>query len=84
MFIKITRNKNSTAYYYLIESYRKDGKVRQRTLLSLGRVEDGKLDQLAEAISRHSEKLTVFNMAKDVDVKNTYILSPLLVLKKMM
>jgi len=84
MFIKITKNRKGTAYYHLVESYRKDGKVRQRTLLSLGRVEDGKLDQLAEALSRHSEKLTVFNMAKDVDVKDTYILGPLLVLKKML
>lgn len=84
MFIKTTRNKNGTAYYHLVESYRLDGKVKQRTLMSLGRVEDGKLDQLAEAISKHSEKLSVFNLAKDVDVKDTYILGPLLVLRRMM
>jgi len=84
MFIKTTRNKNGTAYYHLVESYRLDGKVKQRTLLSLGRVEDGKLDQLAEALSKHSEKLSVFNLAKDVDVKDTYILGPLLVLRRMM
>jgi transposase len=84
MFIKTTRNKNGTAYYHLVESYREDGKVKQRTLMSLGRVEDGKLDQLAEAISKHSEKLSVFNLAKDVDVKDTYILGPLLVLRRMM
>lgn len=84
MFIKTTRNKNGTAYYHLVESYRQDGKVKQRTLMSLGRVEDGKLDQLAEAISKHSEKLSVFNLAKDVDVKDTYILGPLLVLRPMM
>jgi transposase len=84
MFIKTTRNKNGTGYYHLVESYRQDGKVKQRTLMSLGRVEDGKLDQLAEAISKHSEKLSVFNLAKDVDVKDTYILGPLLVLRRMM
>jgi transposase len=84
MFIKTTKNKKGTAYYHLVESFRQDGKVKQRTLLSLGRVEDGKLDQLAEAISKHSEKLTVFNMAKDIDVKDTYILGPLLVLQRMM
>jgi transposase len=84
MFIKTTRNKNGTAYYHLVESYRQDGKVKQRTLMSLGRVEDGKLDQLAEAISKHSNKLSVFNLAKDVDVKDTYILGPLLVLRRMM
>ena len=84
MFIKTTKNKNGTAYYHLVESYRLDGKVKQRTLMSLGRVEDGKLDQLAEAISKHSDKLSVFNLAKDVDVKDTYILGPLLVLRRMM
>lgn len=84
MFIKTTKNKNGTAYYHLVESFRQDGKVKQRTLMSLGRVEDGKLDQLAEAISKHSDKLTVFNMAKDIDVKDTYILGPLLVLERMM
>ncbi|HHE40656.1 MAG TPA: IS1634 family transposase [Candidatus Cloacimonetes bacterium] len=84
MFIKTTKNKNGTAYYHLVESYRHEGKVRQRTLMSLGRVEDGKLDQLAEAISKHSSKLSIFNMARDVDVKDTFILGPLLVLQRMM
>jgi transposase len=84
MFIKTTKNSKGTAYYHLVESYRHDGKVKQRTLMSLGRVEDGNLDKLAEAISKHSDKLNVFNMAKDVDVKDTYHLGPLLVVKRMM
>jgi len=84
MFIKTTKNKNGTAYYHLVESYRDQGKVKQRTLLSLGRVDDGKLEQLAEAISKHTGKLSVFNLAKDVDIKDTYILGPLLVLRRMM
>lgn len=84
MFIKTTKNKNGTAYYHLVESFRDQGKVKQRTLMSLGRVEDGRLDQLAEAISKHTDKLSVFNLAKDVDIKDTYILGPLLVLRRMM
>ncbi len=84
MFIKTTKNKNGTAYYHLVESYRQDGKVKQRTLMSLGKVEDGKLDQLAEAISKHSSTLSVFSMAKDIDVKDTFVLGPLLVLQRMM
>jgi len=83
MFIKITKNKNGTAYYHLVESYRLDGKVKQRTLMSLGKVEDGKLDQLAEAINKHSDKLSVFNLANEVDVKDTFVLGPLLVLQRM-
>jgi len=84
MFIKTTKNSKGTAYYHLVESYRQEGKVKQRTLMSLGRVDDGKLDTLAEAISKHSDKLKIFNMARDVDVKDTYHLGPLLVAEKMM
>jgi transposase len=84
MYIRISTNTKGTAYYHLVESYRDQGKVKQRTLLSLGRVEDGKLEQLAEAISKHTDKISVFNMAKDVDVNDTYILGPLLVLDRMM
>ncbi len=82
--IRIITNSKVAAYYHLEESYRDQGKVKQRTLLSLGRVEDEKLEQLAEAISKYTDKISVFNMAKDVDVNDTYILGPLLVLDRMM
>lgn len=84
MFIKTTKNSKGTAYYHLVESYRDGGKVKQRTLMSLGRVEDGRLEQLAAAISKHSDKLNLFDLAKDVDVRDTYYLGPLLVIQKMM
>jgi transposase len=84
MYIRITRNKAGQAYYHLVESYRKDGKVKQRTLLSLGRVEEGKLEKLAETISRHLDIKDLFHRAKDIDIKDTYILGPLLVLDRMM
>ncbi len=35
MYIKITKNQRGYAYYHLVEAYRKDGKVKQRTLMSL-------------------------------------------------
>ena len=51
MYIRTTTNGKGVAYYHLVESYRVYGKVKQRTLLSLSKVEDGKLEQLAEALS---------------------------------
>jgi len=42
--------KKEMVIYHLVESYRSEGKVKQRTLLSLGRIEEGRLEQLAEAI----------------------------------
>ena len=53
MYIKTTKNQRGDAYYHLVEAYREDGKVKQRTLLSLGRVEDNRIEELANAISKH-------------------------------
>ena len=84
MFIKVTKNNRGDAYYHLVESYRYNGKVKHRTLLSLGRVEEGKLDQLANAISKHIQTKDLFIQAKEISVANTYILGPLLVLDRLM
>src|SRR5580658_1035807 len=84
MFIKITKNAKGIGYYHLVESFRDNGKVKQRTLLSLGRVEDGKLEALGELISKHVETSQIFDLAKSIDIKDTYILGPLLVLQRLM
>jgi len=83
MYIKITKNQRGYAYYHLVEAYREDGKVKQRTLMSLGRVEENKLEQLYEAISKHLETVNILNLSKEIDISDTYILGPLLVLKRM-
>lgn len=81
MFIRITTNRNGQAYYHLVESYRDQGKVRQRTLLSLGKVGEDGLDKLIAAISKHKDILTAVEAAKSLDVEETYILGPLLVVQ---
>ena len=81
MFVRTTKNSAGQSYDHLVESYRKGGKVRQRTLLSLGRVEDGKLEQLAASISKHTGLLSALDVAKTIGVDKTYILGPLLVLR---
>jgi hypothetical protein len=40
MYIKITKNAKGQTYYHLVESYRYNGKVKQRTLMSLGKADD--------------------------------------------
>jgi len=82
MYIRVTKNQRGHAYYHLVESYRQDGKVKQRVLLSLGRVEENKLEELAEAINKHLETANIFNLAKEIDIDSTYILGPLLVLER--
>jgi transposase len=84
MYIRTTKNKRGDAYYHLVESFRQDGKVKQRTLLSLGRVEDNKLEQLSQALSKHLETITVLDLAKHIDIKSAYIYGSLLVLDRLM
>jgi len=83
LFIKITRNEKGDQYYHLVESYRQEGKVKQRTLLPLGKVGDGKLEELATAISKHLDFVTIYDLAKNIDISQTYILGPLLVLEQL-
>jgi len=81
MYIRITKNSRGDAYYHLVESFRDEGKVRQRVLLSLGRVNEGKLEQLAEAISKHIDKVTALNLAESIDISQTYLYGPLLLIE---
>jgi hypothetical protein len=66
MYIRTTKNQRGGAYYHLVEAYRQDGKVRQRTLMSLGRVEDNRIEELANAISKHIETINIFNLSKEI------------------
>jgi transposase len=84
MYIRTTKNKRGDAYYHLVESFRQDGKVKQRTLLSLGRVEDNKLEQLSEALSKHLDTIHVLDLAKHIDINSAYIYGSLMVLDRLM
>lgn len=83
MFIKVTKNSSGQSYYHLVESYREDGKVKQRTLLPLGRAGEDRMEEVAAAIARHKEIFTVLELAKSISVEETYILGPLLVLNRL-
>ncbi len=84
MFIRITKNKKGDAYYHLVESYREQGKVRQRLLLALGRVEDGKLEKVAAALNKHLDTIQVLDLAKHIDIETAYVYGSLLVLDRLM
>lgn len=83
MFIKVTKNSSGQSYYHLVESYREDGKVKQRTLLALGRAGEDRMEEVVAAIAKHKEIFTVLELAKNISVEGTYILGPLLVLQRM-
>jgi transposase len=79
----VTTNQKGQSYYHLVESYRDDGKVKQRTIASLGRVEDGKLEELQSALSKYLDTVTITSLAKHIDISKAYVLGPLLILERM-
>ena len=81
MYIRVTKNSAGQKYFHLVESFRDEGKVRQRILLSLGRAEEGKLEALSEALAKHIDITTAHELAKTMSVESTYVLGLLLVLK---
>lgn len=84
MYIRTTKNSRGEAYYHLVESFRDNGKVKQRVLLSLGRVEENKLAQLSTAISKHLDTIHLLELAKHVDISHAYIYGSVMMLDRLM
>ena len=83
MFIRKVKNPQGHTYHHIVESYRVGKKVRQRTLLSLGRAEEGNLNAIVQSASRYLDILTVSQLAKEISIEKTFILGPLLILDKL-
>lgn len=82
VYIRTTTNQAGQEYYHLVESYRENGKVRQRTLMSLGRAGEDRMGEVISAIGKYKDVLTVLDLAKNISVSDTFILGPLLVLER--
>ena len=66
MYIRTTTNQAGQEYYHLVESYREGGKIRQRTLMSLGRAGEDRMEDVITAISKHKDVLTILDLAKNI------------------
>ena len=70
MFIR-TQSNGSRTYLLMVDNERVDGKVKQRVLLRLGRLEEllanGQLDSLLQSLGRFSEKLAVLGAHAEGD-----------------
>src|SRR4030067_1706928 len=64
------KDKTFRQYLQIVETYREGGKVKQRILLSLGRVDElrasGELDRMAEALARLTERQKIVSLAKEL------------------
>jgi transposase len=83
MFIKRTKNSSGQSYLHLVESYRDQGRIKQRVLLSLGREEDNRIDNLVEALSKYRDIMTVSQMAKSISIEQTFIYGPFLIIREL-
>ena len=68
MFVRAQTNGNRT-YLLIVENERVDGKIRQRVLHRLGRLDEllasGQLDALLHSLGRFSEKYAVLGAHTD-------------------
>jgi hypothetical protein len=78
MFVRTIKNAKGTQYLQIVRSYRKDGKVRQEVLFSLGRLDrlqsTGQLDSLVRSLSRFCLKTSLIDLTKDLSIDKVYYL----------
>lgn len=69
MFLRVKKT-SSRAYLQIVESYRDEGKVRQRVIGTIGRMEElaakGSVDQILRSLAKYSERaILLLNGAND-------------------
>jgi len=90
MFFKVLtfpRKKDGSLrqYLQLVETYREGNKVKQRILLSLGRVDElrasGELGRMADALVRLTEREKIVDLAKELAATSNKVFGPVAVFR---
>jgi hypothetical protein len=73
MFLRVKKT-SSRAYLQIVESYRDEGRVRQRVIGTIGRMEElaakGQVDQLLRSLAKYSKRaILLLNGADDPDAE---------------
>jgi hypothetical protein len=86
MFFRAKRS-GHREYLQLVENERTDGRVRQRVLASLGRMDEleasGQLVRLTESLARLTRELEAVRVASDLDARSSRALGGMLVLERL-
>lgn len=86
MFFRAKRS-GSREYLQLVENERTEGRVRQRVLASLGRMDEleasGQLARLTESLARLTEELEAVRVASDLEARSSRALGGMLVLERL-
>lgn len=91
MFIRKSTAKNKDGslrvYFQLAESYRVDGKPRNRVVCSLGRADDPatqeKIEKMAESLIKASDKLELFELIDNLKAECSKEYGPFLVFQRL-
>lgn len=89
MYVKIKKYKDypGRSYLQVVESYREEGKVRNRTVLNLGRFDNGdalsSVNNLLNILLPYSDQLNLCSVEKDIVPKQSKQWGPLLIFQKL-
>jgi len=89
MFVRRKKNSEGRIYLQIVENYRDRGKIRQRVLCTLGRLDilqqNGVLENLTDSLARFSEKIAVIGACKKAarNPVRTRRIGPALVFEKL-
>ena len=89
MFVRVKKRQNKDGtireYLQIVENKRIDGKIRQKVLCTLGRLDelkDGQLDRLIESLAKFSESQAVLQEARDLFAEWSKEYGPVLVFRR--
>jgi hypothetical protein len=79
MYVRAVKHSNKDGsyreYLQLVESYRENGRVRQKVLANLGRlgsqITEKKVDQVMESLEKYADKVALINVLKDLKSKSS-------------
>lgn len=90
MYTRVMKQKNKDGslreYLCILESYRENGKPKQRMIANLGRigteVTPEKIDVLMQHLEKHANKVSIINVLKDLESKASLAYGEMLLFRK--
>lgn len=85
MFIRKVTNSKGVAYLQIAESYRENGRARQKILFNMGRLDilqaTGQIDRITKSLERFCFKTRLVDLSKDISVEESFVYGSLYCLK---
>ncbi|MGB9748188.1 MAG: IS1634 family transposase [Bacteroidales bacterium] len=85
MFVRIKKTGHYN-YLQVVQNFRENGKIKQRVLATLGRMEEltdnGQIDRLTQSLARHAKNIPLVLHAQSEPEANTISIGPALVFER--